>query len=224
MRQRIAQQLKDTQNVSALLTTFQEADMTALVELQAKYKDSFQKTHGIPLGFLSVFVRASCSAVQELPAVNAVIDDASGEIVYRDYVNVSVPIPSPRGVVSCVLHGAQAMSIQGLERSIAGLTEKARRDEVSMDDMIGSTFGVVDAGIAGGMLGTGITGPQQSAVLGTNVVKRRAAVVGGKVVARPIMYLSLTYDHRLVDGREAVTFLCAVRDKVEDPSRLLLDL
>jgi len=224
LRKRVVQRLKDTQGTAALLTTFQEADMTAALEMCKKYKDSFQKSHGSQLGYLSVFAKASSNALMETPGVNAVIDDGAKEIVYRDYVDISIPIPSPRGPVSCVLRGVESMSILDIERAITGFVEKAAKDEVSVEDMSGATFGITDTGVAGGMMGTAIINPPQSAVMGTNAVTPRPTVVNGKVVAKPMMYLALTYDHRLIDGREAVTFLCSVRDKMEDPTRMLLEL
>jgi len=220
----VAQRLKDAQDTAALLTTFQEADMSAALEMCKKYKDSFQKTHGTQLGYLSVFAKASSNALMEIPGVNAVIDDSSKEIVYRDYTDISIPIPSPRGPVTCVLRGVESKTVLDIELEIAGLVEKAANDDLSVDDMMGATFGITDTGVAGGMMGTAIINPPQSAVMGTNAVTPRPTVVGGKVVAKPIMYLALTYDHRLIDGREAVTFLCSVRDKMEDPTRMLLEL
>ncbi|OLP87859.1 Dihydrolipoyllysine-residue succinyltransferase component of 2-oxoglutarate dehydrogenase complex, mitochondrial [Symbiodinium microadriaticum] len=169
-------------------------------------------------------VVASCLTINEVPGVNAIIDDGTKETVWRDYVDISIPIPSPRGIIACTLRDAQSMSIRDMEHEIAGLTDRAARDELCVEDLSQSTFGIVDAGIAGGMLGTGIINFPQSASMGTNAVKKRVTVVEGKVEARPIMFTSLTYDHRLVDGREAVTFLCNVRDKLQDPARMLLDL
>jgi len=224
IRQRVVQRMKQTQDTMAMLTTFQEADMTAVLEMRTKYKDSFQKTHGAQLGLLSIFVKASSDALKEVPGVNALTDDATKEIVYRDYADICVPIPTPRGPVSCVLRNVETMSILDIEKTLASMSQKARQDELAIEDMASPSFGIVDAGSVGGMLGTSMINPPQSAVLGTNEVKQRACVVGGKVVARPIMYLSLTYDHRLVDGREAVSFLCSVRDKMEDPTRMLLNM
>jgi len=224
VRQRVMQRLKETQNTAALLSTFQEIDMTAAITLRSKYKDSFVKLHGSQLGMLSMITKASCLALSEVPGVNSMIDDSKKETVWRDYVDMSVPIPSPRGIISCTLRDAQDMSIRDLEHEIAGLTEKAGRDELAVDDVSVPTFGIVDGGIAGSMLGTGMINYPQSASMGTNAITKRAVAVGGKVVARPVMYVSLTYDHRLIDGREAVTFLCSVRDKLEDPARMLLDL
>jgi len=224
VRQRVMKRLKETQNTAALLSTFQEVDMTTALRLRSKYKDMFQKLHGPQLGMLSLIVKASCLTINEVPGVNAIIDDGTKETVWRDYVDISIPIPSPRGIIACTLRDAQSMSIRDMEHEIAGLTDRAARDELCVEDLSQSTFGIVDAGIAGGMLGTGIINFPQSASMGTNAVKKRVTVVEGKVEARPIMFTSLTYDHRLVDGREAVTFLCNVRDKLQDPARMLLDL
>lgn len=224
IRKRVASRLKETQNTAALLSTFQEIDMTEAIALRSRYKDSFSKQHGSQLGLLSMITKASCLALAEVPGVNAVIDDATKETVWRDYVDMSIPIPSPRGVISCTLRDAQSMSIRDLEHEIAGFADRARTDSLAVADISDPTFGIVDAGISGGMLGTGIINFPQSAAMGTNAIKQRPAAIGGKVVARPMMYVSLTYDHRLVDGREAVTFLCSVRDKLQDPARMLLDL
>lgn len=224
VRKIVATRLKEAQNKAALLTTFQEIDMTAVLEVRAKYKDLFEKTHGAQLGFLSMFAKASANALEEVPGVNAVIDEGTSEIVYRDYSDISIPIPGPRGIVSCTLQDCNNKSLKTMEVEIAGLMAKARKDELSLADMASPTFGMADSGSAGGMLGTAIINPPMSAIMGTNAVTMRPTVVNGKVVARPIMFISLTYDHRLVDGREAVTFLVNVRDKMEDPVRMLLDL
>jgi len=198
--------------------------MTSAKALVAKHKDQFQKKHGVPLGLLSLFVKAASNTLQEIPEVNAVIDDQSKEIVFRDYVDLSVPIPSPRGPVSCVLANAESLSVAAAERELSGLVQRARQDQLTFKDLAGGSFGISDAGSAGGMLGTLMLNPPMSAMLGTNAVTMRAAVVDGEVKARPMMSVALTYDHRLIDGKEAVTFLCSVRDKLEDPARLLLDL
>jgi 2-oxoglutarate dehydrogenase E2 component (dihydrolipoamide succinyltransferase) len=224
VRQRVMQRLKDAQNTAALLTTFQEADMSAALALQSKYRDLFQKKHGAPLGLLSLFAKASANALAEVPAINAVIDDATNETVFRDYVDLSIPIPSPRGPVACVLQNVESMSVKDIELKIQDLVKKAAKDQLSVEDMAGPTFGINDTGVAGSMLSTSIVNPPQSAVMGTNAITQRAIAVDGKATARPVMYLSLTYDHRLIDGREAVTFLCSVRDKMQDPARLLIDL
>eukprot|EP00930_Biecheleria_cincta_P095095 TRINITY_DN87118_c0_g1_i1.p1 TRINITY_DN87118_c0_g1~~TRINITY_DN87118_c0_g1_i1.p1 ORF type:complete len:580 (+),score=136.56 TRINITY_DN87118_c0_g1_i1:43-1740(+) len=224
VRKRVVSRLKETQNTAALLSTFQEIDMTEAIALRTRYKDSFLKLHGSQLGLLSMITKASCLALAEVPGVNAVIDDATKETVWRDYMDISIPIPSPRGVISCTIRDAQNMSIRDLEHEIAGFADRARSDSLAVSDISDPTFGIVDAGISGGMLGTGMINFPQSAAMGTNAIKQRPAAIGGKVVARPFMYVSLTYDHRLVDGREAVTFLCSVRDKLQDPARMLLDL
>lgn len=224
MRWRVIQRQKESENTMALLTTFQEVDMTAALELRAKHQKLFEKVHGVPLGLLSLFVKASASGLLEIPGVNGFIDDASQEIVYRKYCDISVPIPSPRGPVSCVLRNAEAMSIGDVERSIARLSLQARLGQLSPEDLAPASFGISDTGVAGSMLSTSLVNPPASAVLGTNAIQQRAMMVGGKVVARPSMYVSLTYDHRLVDGREAVTFLGGVRDQLEDPTRLLLGI
>jgi len=224
VRQHVMQRMKDAQNTTALLTTFQEADMSTALALLSKYRDLFQKKHGAPLGLLSLFAKASANALAEVPAINAVIDDATSETVFRDYVDLSVPIPSPRGPVSCVLQNVESMSVKDIELTIQDLVKKAAKDALSIEDMSGPTFGINDSGVAGGMLGTSIVNPPQSAVMGTNAITQRAVAMDGKATARPVMYLSLTYDHRLIDGREAVTFLCSVRDKMQDPARLLIDL
>lgn len=224
VRKIVATRLKDAQNNAALLTTFQEVDMTAVLEVRSKYKELFEKTHGHPLGFLSMYVKACSLALQELPGVNALIDDATGEIVYRDYCDISVPIPSPRGIISCTIENVESLSVKGIESKLSELMTKARKDEITLEDMAPPTFGITDSGSAGGMSGTAIINPPMSALMGTNAIVQRAAVINGKVMARPIMYTSLTYDHRLIDGRESVTFLVSVRDKMEDPIRILLDL
>lgn len=224
MRQSIARRLKDAQNTSAMLTTFQEVDMSELMELRKQYKDVFEQAHGVKLGFMSAFVKASQFALQQIPAVNALIDDASQEIVYRDYIDISVAVASPRGLVVPVVRDVQNMSIYKVESTIAELAVKAKKEELTLDDMSGGTFTISNGGVFGSMLGTPIINPPQSAILGMHATKLRPVVLkNGEIAARPVMYLALTYDHRLVDGREAVTFLCSVRDQIEDPRRLLLE-
>jgi 2-oxoglutarate dehydrogenase E2 component (dihydrolipoamide succinyltransferase) len=224
MRQAISRRLKDAQNTTAMLTTFQEVDMTEIMNLRKEYKDMFEQTHGAKLGFMSAFLKASAFALKQIPAINAVIDDASNEVVYRDYIDVSVAVASPRGLVVPVVRDVQNMSIFKIEAGIAELARKAKNEELTMDDMTGGTFTISNGGIFGSMMGTPIINPPQSAILGMHATKLRPVVLkSGEIAARPIMYLALTYDHRLVDGREAVTFLCAVRDQIEDPRRLLLE-
>lgn len=224
MRQRIAQRLKDSQNTAAMLTTFQEVDMTNLIELRNKYKEDFEKIHGVKLGFMSAFVRACASSLIEIPAVNAVIDDATNEIVFRNYIDISVAVASPTGLVVPVLRNTEKMSFADVEKSIGDFGKKAKVGALSLEDMTGGTFTISNGGVFGSLFGTPIINPPQSAILGMHATKMRPIVIGGKIEARPMMYLALTYDHRMVDGREAVTFLKSVAGKIEDPGRLLLSV
>lgn len=225
MRQRVAARLKDAQNTAAMLTTFQEVDMGNLMEMRKKYKDAFQEKHGVKLGFMSAFVKASTAALQELPAVNAYIDDETKEIVYREYCDISVAVASPGGLVVPVLRNTETMSFADVERTIAMYGQKAREGTLALDDMSGGTFTISNGGVFGSLMGTPIINPPQSAILGMHATKMRAVVNDkGEVVARPMMYLALTYDHRLIDGREGVTFLKSMAEKIADPSRLVLDL
>lgn len=225
MRQRVAARLKDAQNTAAMLTTFQECDMGALMELRNKHKDAFMAKHGIKLGFMSAFVLAATSALQEIPAVNAYIDDETKEIVYRDFVDISVAVASPTGLVVPVLRNTETMDFADVERNIAMYGQKAKDGTLSLDDMAGGTFTISNGGVFGSLMGTPIINPPQSAILGMHATKMRAVVNDkGEVVARPMMYLALTYDHRLIDGREGVTFLKSIAEKISDPNKLLLDL
>jgi 2-oxoglutarate dehydrogenase E2 component (dihydrolipoamide succinyltransferase) len=224
MRQAISRRLKEAQNTTASLTTFNEVDMTGAMNLRKESKEQFEKTHGVRLGFMSIFAKACAAALEEVPAINAVIDDEANEIVYRDYVDISIAVASPRGLVVPVVRNVEQMSMLNIESTVAMLGEKARNDQSALEDMAGGTFTISNGGVFGSMMGTPIINLPQSAVLGMHGIKQRAMVVDGEIVARPMMYIALTYDHRLVDGREAVTFLCSVRDKVEDPRRLLLGL
>ena len=224
MRMRVAERLKESQNTAAMLTTFQEVDMGPLIEMRNKYKESFEKIHGVKLGFMSAFVRASSAALQEIPAVNAVIDDATNEIVYRNYVDVSVAVASPTGLVVPVLRNTEKMNFADVEKTIGEYGRKAKDGTLALEEMAGGTFTISNGGVFGSLFGTPIINPPQSAILGMHATKMRPAVVDGKVEARPMMYLALTYDHRLIDGREAVTFLKSIQNKIEDPTRLLLDV
>jgi len=226
MRKAIANTLKTAQNTTAMLTTFQEVDMSGLIEMRNQYKDLFEKTHAQRLSFMSPFIKASSSSLQQIPSINAVIDDKTGEVVYRDYIDISVAVSSPRGLVTPVLRNVESMSMQEVEGGMAELAVKARSEQLSMDDLAGGTFTISNGGVFGSMLGTPIINfTPQSAILGMHATKQRPVVLkSGEIVARPVMYLALSYDHRLVDGREAVTFLCSVRDQVEDPRRLLLEI
>ena len=224
MRLRISERLKSAQNTAAMLTTFQEVDMSNLINMRNKYKDEFEKVHGIKLGFMSAFVKASTFALQEIPAVNGVIDDSTNEIIYRNYVDVSVAVASPNGLVVPVLRNTEGMSFVDIEKSIAAYGKKAKEGSLALEDMAGGSFTISNGGIFGSLMGTPIINPPQSAILGMHATKMRPVVVDGQIVARPMMYVALTYDHRLIDGREAVTFLKSIQNKIEDPSRLLLDL
>lgn len=225
MRQRVAARLKEAQNTAAMLTTFQECDMGNLMELRNKYKDAFQEKYGVKLGFMSAFVKAATASLQELPAVNAYIDNDTQEIVYREFVDVSVAVASPTGLVVPVLRNTESMSFADVEKNIAMYGQKAREGTLSLDDMAGGTFTISNGGVFGSLMGTPIINPPQSAILGMHATKMRAVVnADGEVVARPMMYLALTYDHRLIDGREAVTFLKSVAEKISDPGKMLLDL
>lgn len=195
------------------------------MHMRKKYKDAFQEKHGVKLGFMSAFVKASTAALQELPAVNAYIDDETKEIVYREYCDISVAVASPGGLVVPVLRNTETMSFADVERTIAMYGQKARDGTLALDDMAGGTFTISNGGVFGSLMGTPIINPPQSAILGMHATKMRAVVnEKGEVVARPMMYLALTYDHRLIDGREGVTFLKSIAEKIADPSRLVLDL
>eukprot|EP01039_Chlorochromonas_danica_P005714 gene5714-6298_t len=224
MRTRIAARLKESQNTAAMLTTFQEVDMSNLIEMRNKYKEDFEKSHGVKLGFMSAFVRAATVALQEIPAVNAVIDDATQEIVYHNYCDISVAVASPTGLVVPVLRNTEKMNFADVEKTIGLYGKKAKEGTLALEDMVGGTFTISNGGVFGSLFGTPIINPPQSAILGMHATKLRPVVVNGKIEARPMMYLALTYDHRLIDGREAVTFLKSIANKIEDPSRLLLVL
>jgi 2-oxoglutarate dehydrogenase E2 component (dihydrolipoamide succinyltransferase) len=222
LRQTIAQRLKDAQNTAALLTTFNDVDMSAVIDARARYKDLFEKKHGIRLGFMGFFVKAVALAARDVPAVNASIEGE--EIVYRDYLDVSVAVSAPKGLVVPVVRNAQAMSFAEIEKAIAAFGKKAKEGTLTIDEMTGGTFTISNGGVFGSLLSTPIINPPQSAVLGMHRIEERPVARDGQVVIRPMMYLALSYDHRLVDGREAVTFLVRVKEAIEDPTRLLIDL
>lgn len=222
LRARVAERLKGSQNTYAMLTTFNEIDMTNIMQLRKDFKDGFLEKHGVKLGFMSAFVKASADALHLVPAVNAVID--GDELVYRDYTDISVAVATPKGLVVPVLRNVDALNFAGIEKAINALGKKARDGTISIDDMAGGTFTISNGGVFGSMNGTPIINPPQSAILGMHSINQRAMVVNGEIKARPIMNVALTYDHRLIDGREAVTFLKRVKDVVEDPRRLLLDI
>lgn len=222
LRKRVAERLKGSQNTYAMLTTFQECDMTALMMMRNRYKDEFLDKHGVKLGFMSAFVKASANALQYVPAVNAVIED--DDIVYRDFIDISVAVSTPKGLVVPVLRNVESMSFADVEKTINELGRKARDGSLSIDEMAGGTFTISNGGVFGSLMGTPIINPPQSAILGMHSIQQRPAVVDGQVVPRPMMYLALTYDHRLIDGREAVTALKRIKEIIEDPKRLLLDV
>ncbi|KAM5129868.1 dihydrolipoyllysine-residue succinyltransferase component of 2-oxoglutarate dehydrogenase complex, mitochondrial [Mantella aurantiaca] len=224
MRQRIAQRLKEAQNTCAMLTTFNEVDMGNIQQMRNLHKDAFLKKHNLKLGFMSAFVKAAAFALQDQPAVNAVIDDTTKEIVYRDYIDISVAVSTPRGLVVPVLRSVESMNFADIERTIAELGEKARKNELAIEDMDGGTFTISNGGVFGSLFGTPIINPPQSAILGMHGIFDRPVAISGKVEVRPMMYVALTYDHRLIDGREAVLFLRKIKSVVEDPRVLLLDL
>jgi 2-oxoglutarate dehydrogenase E2 component (dihydrolipoamide succinyltransferase) len=222
LRQTIAKRLKDAQDTAALLTTFNDVDMGAVMEARNRYKDLFEKKHGIRLGFMGFFVKAAALAARDVPSVNASIE--GDEIVYRDYLDVSVAVSAPNGLVVPVIRNAQAMSFAEIEKTIADFGKRAKAGTLTMDDMKGGTFTISNGGVFGSLLSTPIVNPPQSAVLGMHRIEERPVVRNGQIVARPMMYLALTYDHRLIDGREAVTFLVRMKEAIEDPTRLLIDL
>ncbi|XP_015242366.1 dihydrolipoyllysine-residue succinyltransferase component of 2-oxoglutarate dehydrogenase complex, mitochondrial [Cyprinodon tularosa] len=224
MRLRIAQRLKEAQNTCAMLTTFNEVDMSNISEMRKAYKDAFLKKHNIKLGFMSAFVKAAAYALVDQPAVNGVIDDTTKEIVYRDYVDISVAVATPKGLVVPVIRNVEEMNFADIEKAINLLGEKARKNELAVEDMDGGTFTISNGGVFGSLFGTPIINPPQSAILGMHGIFDRPVAVGGKVEIRPMMYVALTYDHRLIDGREAVTFLRKIKSVVEDPRVLLLDM
>jgi 2-oxoglutarate dehydrogenase E2 component (dihydrolipoamide succinyltransferase) len=222
LRQTVARRLKEAQNTAAMLTTFNDVDMTAVMEARSRYKDLFEKKHGIRLGFMSFFVKAVALAVRDVPAANASIE--GDEIVYRDYLDVSIAVSAPKGLVVPVIRNAQAMSFAEIEKTIADYGKKAKDGTLTIDEMTGGTFTISNGGVFGSLLSTPILNPPQSGVLGMHRIEERPVAVDGQVVIRPMMYLALSYDHRLVDGREAVTFLVRVKEAIEDPTRLLIDL
>jgi 2-oxoglutarate dehydrogenase E2 component (dihydrolipoamide succinyltransferase) len=222
LRQTVARRLKEAQNTAALLTTFNDVDMTAVMEARSRYKDLFEKKHGIRLGFMGFFVKAAVLAARDVPSVNAYIEGE--EIVYHDYVDVSVAVSAPNGLVVPVIRDAQALSFAEVEKTIADFGRRAKEGSLTMADMEGGTFTISNGGVFGSLLSTPIINPPQSAVLGMHRIEERPVVRDGQVVVRPMMYLALSYDHRLVDGREAVTFLVRMKEALEDPTRLLIDL
>ena len=222
LRQRVAERLKEAQNTAALLTTFNEVDMSAAMALRKTYRDAFEKKHGVRLGYMSFFVTAAIVALKEIPSVNAEIDGT--DMVYKNYYNIGVAVGSPKGLVVPVVRDADQMSFAQIEKSIYELAVKARDGKLALEDLTGGTFTISNGGVYGSLLSTPILNPPQSAILGMHKIQQRPMVVDGEIEARPMMYLALSYDHRIIDGREAVTFLVRVKECIEDPERLLLDV
>ena len=222
MRQTIAKRLKSAQENAALLTTFNDCDMSAVIAAREKYKELFAKKHEVKLGFMGFFAKAACLALKDIPSVNAYIE--GDEIVYHDYVDISVAVSAPNGLVVPVVRNAHAKSFVAIEKDIADFGKRAREGTLTMDDMKGGTFTISNGGVFGSLMSTPIINPPQSAVLGLHRIEDRAVVVDGEIVIRPMMYLALSYDHRLVDGREAVTALKIMKEAIEDPTRILIDL
>jgi 2-oxoglutarate dehydrogenase E2 component (dihydrolipoamide succinyltransferase) len=222
LRKTIATRLKEAQNTAAMLTTFNEADMSAIMVLRNQYKDVFEKKHGVRLGFMSFFVRACISALHDIPAVNAEID--GDDLVYKNYCNMGIAVSTERGLIVPVLRDAQDMSLADIEKGINDFGKRARDGQLKLEELQGGTFTISNGGVYGSLMSTPILNAPQSGVLGMHKIQDRPVVVGGQIVIRPMMYLALSYDHRIVDGREAVTFLVRVKEALEDPQRLLLDL
>jgi len=222
LRARIAERLLESQQTNAILTTFNEVNMAPVMDLRNKYKDKFEKEHGVKLGFMSFFVKAAVHALKKFPLVNASID--GNDIVYHGYFDIGIAVGSPRGLVVPILRNADQMSLADIEKKIAEFGQKAKDGKLSIEEMTGGTFSISNGGVFGSMLSTPIINPPQSAILGVHATKERAVVENGQIVIRPMNYLALSYDHRIIDGREAVLSLVAMKDALEDPARLLLDL
>jgi 2-oxoglutarate dehydrogenase E2 component (dihydrolipoamide succinyltransferase) len=222
LRQTIAKRLKDAQNTAAMLTTYNEVDMSAVMELRTKYKDVFEKKHGVKLGFMGFFTKAVTHALKEIPAVNAEIDGT--DIIYKNFAHVGMAVGTDKGLVVPVIRDADQLSIAGVEKELGRLAKAARDGTLSMADMQGGTFTITNGGVYGSLMSSPILNSPQSGILGMHKIQDRPVVVGGQIVIRPMMYLALSYDHRIVDGKEAVTFLVRVKESLEDPERLVLDL
>ncbi|MDX2074476.1 MAG: 2-oxoglutarate dehydrogenase complex dihydrolipoyllysine-residue succinyltransferase [Alphaproteobacteria bacterium] len=222
LRQVIAKRLKDSQNTAAILTTFNEIDMSNVISLRADYKDLFEKKYGLRLGFMGFFVKAACAALKEIPAVNATID--GDELIYKNYCDVGVAVGTDQGLVVPVVRNADQMSIMEIEQEIARLAGKAREGSLAMSDLSGGTFTVSNGGVYGSLMSTPIINPPQSGILGMHKTEERPIAVKGQVVIRPMMYVALSYDHRIIDGKESVTFLVRIKEAIEDPRRMLLGL
>jgi 2-oxoglutarate dehydrogenase E2 component (dihydrolipoamide succinyltransferase) len=220
LRKTIGKRLVSVKNETAMLTTFNEVDMKPVMDLRSKYKDQFKEKYGVGLGFMSFFAKAVCTALKDFPAVNASID--KDEIIYHDYCDISIAVSTPRGLVVPVIRNAEKLSFAQVESEVVRLATKGRDGKLSIEEMTGGTFSITNGGVFGSMLSTPIINPPQSAILGMHNIVERAVVKNGEVVVRPIMYLALSYDHRIVDGRESVSFLVRVKELLEDPGRLIL--
>jgi 2-oxoglutarate dehydrogenase E2 component (dihydrolipoamide succinyltransferase) len=222
LRQTIARRLKDAQNTAAMLTTFNDVDMSAVMKMRSEYKDAFEKKHGVKLGFMGFFVKACIQALKEVPAVNAEIDGS--DLVYKNYYHIGVAVGTEKGLVVPVVRDADRMSIAEIEKTIADFGKRAREGQLAIGDMQGGTFTISNGGIYGSLLSTPILNAPQSGILGMHRIEERPVAVKGQVMVKPMMYLALSYDHRIVDGREAVTCLVRIKEGLEDPARLVLDL
>jgi 2-oxoglutarate dehydrogenase E2 component (dihydrolipoamide succinyltransferase) len=222
LRQRIAERLLQAQRTAAILTTFNEVDMSAVMELRSRYKTGFAERHGVGLGFMSFFAKASIAALADMPPLNAQIDGT--DVVYHKHVNLGVAVGTERGLVVPIVHGAERMSFAELEREIERLAGLARDNKLGIVDLSGGTFTISNGGVYGSLLSTPILNPPQSAILGMHKIEKRAVVVGDQIAIRPMMYLAVSYDHRLIDGADAVRFLVRIKERIEEPERLLLDV
>jgi 2-oxoglutarate dehydrogenase E2 component (dihydrolipoamide succinyltransferase) len=222
LRLKVAERLKQAQDTAALLTTFNEVNLQPMMDARTKYKEAFEKTHGVKLGMMSFFTKASVEALKRFPAVNASID--GGDIVYHDYFDIGIAVSSNRGLVVPILRDADQLNYADVEKGIRAMGERAQSGKLGIDELTGGTFSITNGGIFGSMLSTPILNPPQSAILGMHTIQQRAVVIDGDIVARPMMYLALTYDHRIIDGKEAVQFLVAIKNTLEDPTRLLLGI
>ncbi len=219
LRKTVSRRLVEAKNTTAMLTTFNEVDMSAIMALRAKYKDKFKEKHGVNLGFMSFFTKATCYALQEWPAVNAYIDGE--ELVYHDYCDISIAVSAPKGLVVPVIRNAESLSMADIEKKVVELATKARDNKLSMEEMQGGTFTITNGGVFGSLMSTPIINIPQSAILGMHKIEERAVVVNGQIVARPMMYLAVSYDHRIIDGRESVSFLVRIKELLENPDQLL---
>jgi 2-oxoglutarate dehydrogenase E2 component (dihydrolipoamide succinyltransferase) len=222
LRSRIAERMKEAQNTAAILTTFQEVDLKAVMDLRRKHQEAFTAKHGIKLGLMSFFVKACCDALRKFPVVNASIE--GDEIVYHNYQDIGIAVSTERGLMVPIIRNAENLSLAELETAIAGYADKARSGTIALEDLQGGTFSITNGGVFGSLVSTPLLNPPQSAILGMHTIKERPVVVDGEIAIRPMMYLALSYDHRIIDGKDSVRFLVAVRDALEDPARLLLGI